>query len=117
MHDCILHNQRCGKSRGALEMVMQRRPDIRVVDYLSTPPTADELEEFCRQGGLSAKDLIRSGEPRFAELGLSLSDDRDDRAWLQLVHDNPILMQRPIVRIDGRVVVARPSERVLELFG
>ncbi|MBA3707624.1 MAG: arsenate reductase (glutaredoxin) [Planctomycetes bacterium] len=116
MDDCILHNQRCGKSRGALELVTQRRPGIRVVDYLTTPPSVDELAELCRQGGLQAKDLVRHGEARFAELGLSLDDARDDRGWLQVLHDHPVLMQRPIVRIDGRVVVARPSERVLELF-
>jgi arsenate reductase (glutaredoxin) len=87
-----------------------------VIEYLKTPPTVDELAEFCRQGGLTWKDLIRHHEPRFTELGLSLDDVRDERGWLQVLHEHPEIMQRPIVRIGGRVVVARPAERVLELF-
>ena len=116
MDDRILHNPACSKSRGALADQRERRPDNRVVEYLKTPPSVDELAELCRIGGWTAKELVRDSETRrLAELGLSLADDRQD--WLQVLHRHPDLLQRPIVLIGGRAVIARPAERVNEILG
>jgi arsenate reductase (glutaredoxin) len=116
MTDVFYHNPRCSKCARALDILRERKKPIRVIEYLKTPPSVDELAELCRLGAFPAKELVRDEPVRFAELGISLADERDERGWLQLLHEHPELMQRPIVRIGDRVVVARPAARVLELL-
>lgn len=117
MSDFILHNPQCNKSTGALALIQAKRPDIQVVEYLKTPPPSEQLAEFCRLGGLTPRDLVRADKLAGApELGVSLTDERDDAFWLKLLHDHPDLMQRPLIRIGDRVVIARPAELVLPLL-
>ena len=66
---------------------------------------------------VSPTAIIRIKEARFEELGLSLEDQRSDAEWCRILHDNPGLLERPIVKIGERAVVGRPPENVLKLLG
>ena len=116
MPNTIYHNDRCGKSRGALELLRERGVEAEVVDYLATPPTIADLERLSGQLGLGALAMMRTGDTPFAELGLQVTDQRTDREWFALVVQHPILLQRPIVVVGDRAVIARPSELVLQLL-
>jgi len=111
----IYHNPRCSKSRAALALLHDRGIESEVVEYLKTPLDADALRELLGVLGLSARDLIRSGEAPFRDLGLSDPDLPEDEL-VAAVAANPILMQRPVVRRGERAIVARPPERVAELL-
>ena len=89
---------------------------MRVVRYLENPPTIEQLDELCRALGVEPTSVLRSKEQRFAELELSVDDDRPRSEWLRILSENPILIERPIVCVDGRCVVGRPPERVRELL-
>ncbi|HVI26608.1 MAG TPA: arsenate reductase (glutaredoxin) [Xanthomonadaceae bacterium] len=111
----LYHNPRCSKSRGALDLLRERGVDPVIVSYLETPPTVDELRGVLRQLGLPARALLRAGETEYAELGLddpALGED----ALLRAMHSHPRLIERPIFVKDGRAVIGRPPERVLELL-
>lgn len=85
-----------------------------MVDYLQAPPTRDELSELLRLLGMKAGELLRRSEPVFLE---KYSDhDLSDEEALEAMLAHPILMERPIVVPGHKAVVARPSERVLELL-
>ena len=112
----LLHNPRCSKSRAALGLLTKKGVELEVVEYLKEPPTADQLDEICRWTGLDPTELLREGEERFAELGLSLSDRRSRRRWIEILCANPILIERPIAIGVSRAVVGRPPERVLEVL-
>lgn len=58
--------------------------------------------------------IARTGETRWAELAL---DSASDDEILDAMLEHPILIERPIIIIDDRAIVARPPERVLELLG
>lgn len=90
--------------------------DLEVIEYLKEPPSVDELDEICRCAGLKPTELLRVGEARFAELGLSLSDRRSRRQWLEILCANPILIERPIAIGVSCAVVGRPPERVLKIL-
>jgi arsenate reductase (glutaredoxin) len=110
----IWHNPRCSKSRGALALLTERGIDADVVRYLDDAPSRAELVEVLRQLGTDdPRTITRTGEARYRELGLA---DADADALLDALAANPILIERPIVRIGERAVVARPPERVLELL-
>ena len=87
----------------------------RVVDYLKTPPSAAELKTILKILGLKPRDLMRKGEPRYAELGLK-DRDLDDDALIALMVANPILIERQIVVSRGKAALGRPPESVLEIL-
>ena len=74
----IYHNPRCSKSRQTLALLEEQGLAPRIVEYLKTPPTAAELKAILKKLGLKPRDLIREGEPRYAELGLKDRDVDDD---------------------------------------
>jgi arsenate reductase len=111
----IYHNPVCGKSRGALEILKERGVDHDVVEYLQTPPNRATLARILDLLAGPPADLVRK-DKRFRELGLDAANyvTRDQVIALLLAH--PELMERPVVIHGGRAVIARPSERVLELL-
>lgn len=111
----IYHNPRCSKSRQALELLEARglRPDV--VKYLETPPDAATLRGLLRALGIGARELLRTGEDEYRDLGLD-NPDLDDEALIAAMVAHPRLIERPIVVSGGRAVVGRPPEKVLELL-
>ena len=111
----IYHNPRCSKSRQTLALLEERGIAPRVVDYLKTPPSAAELKTILKKLGLRPRDLMRKGEPLYAELGLK-DRDLDDDALIALMVANPILIERPIVVSGSKAAIGRPPESVLEIL-
>jgi arsenate reductase len=111
----MYHNPRCSKSRGALELITDRGVDVEVIEYLQAPPNRADLEHILDVVGGAPGALIRHDD-RFRELGLDPDAYQDRAEVVTLLLEHPELMQRPVVIRDERGVVARPSERVLELL-
>ena len=111
----IYHNPRCSKSRETLALLEAKGVTPRVVEYLKTPPSAAELKAILKMLGLKPRDLMRKGEPRYAELGLK-DRNLDDDALIALMAANPILIERPIVVSGKKAVIGRPPEKVLEIL-
>jgi arsenate reductase len=111
----IYHNPRCSKSRATLALLEARGVKPKIVDYLKTPPAAAELKAILRKLGLKPRDILRTGEAVYAELGL---EDRelDDDALIALMVKNPILIERPIVVASDKAAVGRPPENVLAIL-
>ena len=111
----LYHNPRCSKSRAALELLQARGVEPRIVAYLDSAPDADELRDLLRLLDLPARALLRSGEDAYAALGLddpSLNDD----ALIAAMAAHPQLIERPVFVHNGRALIGRPPERVLELL-
>jgi arsenate reductase len=111
----IWHNPRCSKCRRALELLTDAGIEPRVRLYLEDPPSAEELDRALTALGLEPWDIARFDEPVAREVGLA-DLERDRRAWIEVMSANPRLIERPVViASDGRALVGRPPERVLEL--
>ena len=111
----IFHNPRCSNSRATLAILTERGIRPQVVEYLKTPPNLQTLQELARKLGLTPRDMIRSGEPEYADNGLS-DPSLSDTQILQAVTEHPKLLQRPIVVVDEQAVIGRPPEIVLDLL-
>ncbi|MDX1512714.1 MAG: arsenate reductase (glutaredoxin) [Gammaproteobacteria bacterium] len=111
----IYHNPRCSKSRKALELLTERAPELRIVEYLKQPPDAAELDRILRLLALEPRELMRNSEAPYKELRLD-DPSLDRQALIDAVCAHPILLQRPIVVANGRAVIGRPPERVLEIL-
>jgi len=111
----IYHNPRCSKSRQTLALIEDEGIAPKVVDYLKAPPTVAELKNIVKKLGLRPRDIVRTGEARYAELGLKERDAGDDEL-LVLMAENPILIERPIVVSGEKAAIGRPPEAVLKIL-
>lgn len=111
----IYHNPACGKSRGALQILRESGLDHEVVRYLETPPDRALLEELLELLESEPAELVRK-DKRFRELGLDPADYERREEVIALLLEHPELMQRPVVVRGRRAVIARPSEKVLEIL-
>ena len=111
----IFHNPRCSKSRETLELLKQHTPDIDVVEYLKTPPSAKELTELLQQLGLTARELMRTKEEEYQQLGLADPALSEEQLIAAMVA-TPKLIERPIVVSGNKAVIGRPPSNVLALF-
>ena len=111
----IFHNARCSKSRQTLKLIVEAQQDVEVIDYLQDPPTVEELRRVVALLGLPACKLVRTGESVWRTLGVDIATLSDD-AVIELIVANPILMQRPIVVGNGKAIMGRPPENVLQLW-
>ena len=117
MQTTIYHNPRCSKSRATLELIKGEGVDPEIQVYLDTPPSKQELTKILQLLGKRPQEIIRFGESVAKELGLSPEESRSDEEWIDLIVQNPILMERPIVVVDGEAaVIGRPPESVLTIL-
>lgn len=116
LNNIIFHNPRCTKSRETLKIVEEKNLDLKIIEYLKTPPSVEELDYVCKKLGVEPKDIIRTKEKLFSELGLSISDDKSRTEWLKILSENPKLIERPIVIYNNKAVIGRPPEKVLEVI-
>ncbi len=112
----IYHNPRCSKSRQTFSLLEAEGAEVEVIEYLKDPPTPQQLDEICQRLGLEPQELLRKKEPRLKELGVAPTADMTRDEWLQLMSENPILIERPIVLRGGKAVLGRPPENVRELL-
>lgn len=116
MSDVTIYlNPRCSKCRQALALLEGAGVTPTVVKYLETPPDAATLDTLLTRLGLEPGEVMRTGEDRYAELGLK-GKALGREEGIRLLAENPILLERPIVVKGDRAVVARPPERVHELL-
>lgn len=111
----LFHNPGCSKSREALALLQAQGLDPEVIDYLQTPPSLSQLQQLQGRLGLPARELLRSSEDAFSQLGLDnplLTEDD----LLAAIAAHPILLQRPIVVSGERALIARPPALLLEFL-
>jgi len=111
----LYHNPRCSKSRGALELLEARGLTPSVVRYLETPLDAAQLERLLGKLGITARQLLRTGEDEYKDL--NLADESLSQAQLiAAIAAHPKLMERPILEAGEKAVIGRPPEKILEIL-
>ena len=110
----IYHNPRCRKSRETLQIIKDQGESVEVIEYLKETPTIEELKSILKKLGLKPQDIIRKGEAIFKEnfKGKELGE----KEWLQVLNENPKLIERPIVVKGDKAVIGRPPDMVKQLF-
>jgi arsenate reductase len=114
MDAVIYYNPGCGTCRKTLELLEKNGVKPRVVEYLTHPPSEKELDAILNRLNLPPQGLARMKEPVYAEKVAGRSLTRAQ--WLKLFHENPVLIERPVVVIGDRAVIARPPEKALDLI-
>mgnify|MGYP001192471542 CR=1 FL=1 len=111
----IYHNQRCSKSRQALELLRGAGIEPTIIEYLKTPLIKKELRNIAQLLGLRPKDFIRKTEKEFKDNDLSKFLE-DDEKIIEAMSLLPKVIERPIVISNGKAVIGRPPENVQKLI-
>ena len=111
----IYHNPRCSKSRQTLQLLRDRGVEPKIVEYLKTPPSADELDAVLAKLGMEPRALMRTKEAAYREAGMA-DQELFRRALIDLMVANPIVIERPIVVNGARAALGRPPESVLSIL-
>ena len=85
------------------------------VNYYLAPLTEKKLAELIRKMKINPRDLLRTSEPIYKELGLRTAELTDGQI-ISLMIKHPDLIQRPIVERGARAVLGRPTENVKTLL-
>ncbi len=107
-------NPSCSKCRQTESILNKLNLNFDVIEYLHTQITRAELKELLDLG-IPAKELIRTGEQEWSQTWLDIETASDDDL-INAIIQYPILLQRPIVIANGKAVIARPPEKVLEIL-
>jgi arsenate reductase (glutaredoxin) len=109
----ILYNPRCSKCREALSFLEGESCEVEIVEYLKDSLTKKELKNILSKLGLKAFDIVRQKEALFIKKFAGKKFTNEE--WVQILLENPILIERPIV-IDGyKAIIGRPPELVIDL--
>ena len=111
----IYHNPKCSKSRQTLKLLQEQGINPVTIEYLKNPPTVEKLKEILSLLGVSPRDLIRKKEDEYKELDLANSR-LSDEDLIHFMAKNPILIERPIVLVNGKAALGRPPEQVLYIL-
>ena len=105
----------CTKCRQTINILKDRGADFETINYYEQPVSAEELRGLIKKLDLSPRDLLRKGEQIYRDLKISRRDLTDDEL-IDLMVENPDLIQRPIVVRGKKAVLGRPPESVEELL-
>ncbi|QYJ80139.1 arsenate reductase (glutaredoxin) [Shewanella acanthi] len=111
----IYHNPRCSKSRETLALLEQQGCQITVVEYLKAVPSADDIRTLLTKLNLTARQLMRTKEDEYKELGLA-DANLSEEALIEAMIATPKLIERPIVLANDKAVIGRPPENVLTIL-
>jgi len=106
----------CTTSRALDKLLRESGVSFDKVDYYISPLTEKKLTELIRKMGIQPRDLLRTKEPVYRELGIA-KGDLSEGEIVSMMIKHPDLIQRPIVERGDRAVLARPVEKVKELLG
>ncbi|WP_392553319.1 arsenate reductase (glutaredoxin) [Orbus wheelerorum] len=109
----IYHNPKCSKSRETLALLTEKGIEPQIILYLDAPPSINTLKTLLKQLGFeSARQLMRTKDDLYKELELD-NEKLNEEQLLTAMHQNPKLIERPIVVANGKAKIGRPPESVL----
>jgi arsenate reductase len=105
----------CTKCREADRLLRESGIDFEKVNYYIEPIGEEKLRELIGKMGISPRELLRTSEAVYKQLGLGDRELSDDEI-IRLMVEHPDLIQRPIVERGSRAVLGRPTEKIKELL-
>lgn len=101
----------CTTCRKLNRLLEEKGIDYKKVNYFIEPLTGEKLKSLLKKAGLSASDVVRKNEPVYKEL--KISEVTDEAELIKLIVEYPSILQRPIVEVGDKAVLARPIEKAL----
>lgn len=111
----IYHKPSCTTCRQAVQLLKDSGKPYTAINYYERPFTKTQLKTLLKKAGLSPRDVLRTKEEIYQELGLGKKQLSDDEL-LDVMVKHPDLIQRPIVEKGNQVILARPADSITTLL-
>lgn len=111
----IYHKPTCTTCRQAVQRLKDSGKSFTAINYYEQSFTKSHLKTLLKKAGLSPRDVLRTKEEIYQELGLAKKQLSDDEL-LELMVKHPDLIQRPIVEKGDQAILARPAESIEKLL-
>ena len=105
----------CATCQSALKLMRDNTKEKFVkTEYLIDVPSENEIKEILKMLGIKAEDLVRKKERLYKEKyeGKKISE----KQWIKILHQNPILIERPIVVLNDKAIIGRPIEKIIDFI-
>ena len=110
----IYHNSRCSKSRETLDLLKSSELDFEIVEYLKEKLTKNQIQVLINKLGLKPLELVRKNEAIWKE---NFKDKvLTNNEIVEILSENPTLIERPIIELDNKAVIGRPPENIFNLI-
>ena len=114
MDNAVFFNPACTNCQTVKGILEEKGIGADYVHYLDEAPSREEIERVMGLLGIDdPQEMMRAKEPVYQELNLA-SADKD--TLINAMTEHPILIQRPIVVLGDKAIIARPAERVMEIL-
>jgi arsenate reductase len=111
----IYQKPTCSTCREAVQLLKESGETFTAVNYYEQPFDKARLKSLLKKAGLSPRDVLRTKEDIYRELGLAKKTLTDDEL-IELMVKHPDLIQRPIVEKGDTAILARPAESIKTLL-
>ncbi|HMT30625.1 MAG TPA: ArsC/Spx/MgsR family protein [Bacteroidia bacterium] len=109
----VYFKSNCSTCRTALQLMRENTKEkIETIEYLVETPSIAELKEIVTMLGVKPEDIVRKKESLYKEKyeGKKITGTQ----WLKILHQNPILIERPIIIKGDHAIIGRPIERIID---
>lgn len=114
MNITVYEKPTCTTCRKLNKLFEENGVDWKKVNYFVEPFTESKLKKLLKKTGMKPFDVLRRNEPDFKLAGID-SNSSDNEVVAAMVK-YPNILQRPIVEVGDKAVLARPIEKALELI-
>lgn len=105
----------CSTCRTALQLMRDNtKEEIETIEYLVDTPSITELNEIVTMLGVKPEAIVRKKEPLYKEK--YMDKKLTDKQWLKILHENPILIERPIIISGDKAIIGRPVEKIVDFI-
>lgn len=97
-----------------MNLLKESGADFEVIEYLKDIPSFAELKDILIKLDKKPQELLRKGEKVFKKKfkGMNFTDEE----WIQVMVENPVLIERPVVVKEYKAIIGRPPENVFDLL-
>ena len=110
----IYHNPRCRKSREGVKYLESKKINFEVIDYIKNNLSSEQIRNILKKLQLKPIELVRKNEAIWKEKykGKDFSDDQ----LIEILSNEPKLIERPIIVSEKLAVIGRPAENIDKLL-
>tara|TARA_B100000676_G_C18091903_1_gene860806 strand:+ start:4322 stop:4621 length:300 start_codon:yes stop_codon:yes gene_type:complete len=98
-----------------VEILNDMNRDFEIIEYLKSGLTIEVLRDLSKKLNLKANEFIRFNDKIFKE-NPDLKKIANHSELLQLIVKYPKIIQRPIIIINDKAIIARPPEIIREFL-
>lgn len=110
----VYHNPRCGKSRNCLAFLENTNQEYKIIKYLETIPSQEEIKDLLKKLAIKPIELVRQKEKIWIDN--FKNQEMTDEAIIQAMIANPILIERPIIIKGDKAIIAREANKIEAFF-